>query len=359
MDEMWDEGRPEREKVVAQDAKIAREWNAKEYEREGQSIECCCCFGEEAWEEMGACEEGHLVCRSCINTHVSVLLPTLSFPPPSDDTATPPLGTLIPCPSCIPPCAFSLPLSTLTSYLTPTNLKSYNSTISSAFSRSLLQNFSSPTSLSSSITAKKCPFCPYTILLPLPLPLLSSSEYTLFSPILLIHKSILFLVTTFLFPYLLTAPSSSLSLLAPVIAWRNISSHHDALVERTKLVSSGTIFRCHNMYGGSGFPDDEVCGRESCVGCGKEVWGGVACCDGTGKKVESVDGASVAAAAAGGEDEEEKSKEELRLAVERAMSEAMIRTCPKCELGFTKLDSCNKVGLFASFLLSFSYVRCD
>ena len=37
--------------------------------------------------------------------------------------------------------------------------------------------------------------------------------------------------------------------------------------------------------------------------------------------------------------------EGLRLFVENAMAEALVRTCPQCGLNFLKLDGCNKMGI--------------
>jgi len=61
--EVWEEGKEKREEKAGRDEEVARELNRLQYEKEGQLVECCCCFGEEPWEEMGACGEGHLVCR--------------------------------------------------------------------------------------------------------------------------------------------------------------------------------------------------------------------------------------------------------------------------------------------------------
>ena len=61
--EVWEEGKEKREEKSEKDESVAREFNRLQYEKEGQLVECCCCYGEEPWEEMGACGEGHLVCR--------------------------------------------------------------------------------------------------------------------------------------------------------------------------------------------------------------------------------------------------------------------------------------------------------
>lgn len=89
------------------------------------------------------------------------------------------------------------------------------------------------------------------------------------------------------------------------------------IVEETRLREGGSILRC-----GRGEKEGGECGRESCLGCEGEVWGGEACvCFGRkgGRRAEEE-------GEAGGERTEEKKREECRLFVERAMSEALIRT---------------------------------
>jgi len=131
-------------------------------------------------------------------------------------------------------------------------------------------------------------------------------------------------------------------------------------VEEVRLKEGRSILKCGR---------EEECGRESCLGCGGEVWGGEACgCFGGkgGRRVQEGEGGKEGEV--GGERTEEKKREECRLFVERAMSEALIRTvslfeverraketrradlflslifqCPRCELGFTKSEACNKM----------------
>jgi hypothetical protein len=57
---------PERDACTrreAADAAIAKRINLDQYLEFGDELGCSCCFGDDAWEEMGACADGHLVCR--------------------------------------------------------------------------------------------------------------------------------------------------------------------------------------------------------------------------------------------------------------------------------------------------------
>ena len=53
----------------ALDHKLAVTLNEKEYEQEGQMIECGCCYGEVAFEDMIQCYEGHLFCEECLRNY--------------------------------------------------------------------------------------------------------------------------------------------------------------------------------------------------------------------------------------------------------------------------------------------------
>ena len=53
-------------KTEERDRLFALTLNDQQYEEEGQKIECGCCYGDAAFEDMVQCLEGHLFCASCL-----------------------------------------------------------------------------------------------------------------------------------------------------------------------------------------------------------------------------------------------------------------------------------------------------
>eukprot|EP00520_Triparma_pacifica_P009262 CAMPEP_0118634836 /NCGR_PEP_ID=MMETSP0785-20121206/1759_1 /TAXON_ID=91992 /ORGANISM="Bolidomonas pacifica, Strain CCMP 1866" /LENGTH=710 /DNA_ID=CAMNT_0006525837 /DNA_START=87 /DNA_END=2216 /DNA_ORIENTATION=+ len=51
------------------DVELARQLAREDAEKEGGTVECACCYGDVAFEEMCQCSEGHLFCLECLRRY--------------------------------------------------------------------------------------------------------------------------------------------------------------------------------------------------------------------------------------------------------------------------------------------------
>lgn len=111
------------------------------------------------------------------------------------------------------------------------------------------------------------------------------------------------------------AAAEEASVFGPRKTLRQTAAYVRDLVRRSAHKLNGATLHCHNP----------ACGRASCISCSREVWDGEGPCSCLASSPPPVV-AEVSASNDAKGSAEAKEKEELRLVVERAMTEAAVRT---------------------------------
>lgn len=375
----------------------------RQYASERQElIECLCCFDDVAFEDTVTCGLGnHTFCRNCLTRQVNeaiygqgiLKLDDLSI----SDTGGGGMGiTCFTIDSC--PAPFSH--RELQRGLPKETFRALERRVATQVLNSLMLGDRRGTGDSRLVT---CPFCPYAeigqgnVLGNVHYSPGSSFAMWIFSRCVIRILHLTFLVTLTILPFLYASvnPRSiqefddevgkSLSvnrlaikddsrkelstpvmpLLQPFTASRLISAHLEAVARRLLMQKNGAVFKCKNTaqvslpslregpsetkqdpaqqvaaqvdslkhrysHAYSTSPDSLsrlYCGRVSCLLCNREFFPGHSCLS------DEQDG--------------------LRLAVERAMSDAVKRTCPNCGLGFTKSDGCNSMQCICGYKMCY------
>ncbi|KAF8243320.1 hypothetical protein K440DRAFT_664172 [Wilcoxina mikolae CBS 423.85] len=287
-DELFDLGRELREAQIAADREIAAQLNEAEHADANELLECQCCFGDYAWEETVVCTEGHFFCHGCLIRSVQE-----SIYGQGKSLLTTHCSVRCLSSSASPPCTSSVPADILRAVL-PDEI--YHSLEDRTASESLEK---------SGLKLIRCPFCGY-------------AEADELQPYRIKCSALAIGIMT---PFVAI---SSLSALLPGFAllWRTClallliafspllstsTSRLSAVIRQVHLRRRGTLFRCYNPR----------CSRESCILCSKE-WAPFHKCY-------------------------EREEDAVRIFVEKAMADAVKRTCPLCHVSFIKSDGCNKL----------------
>ena len=404
-EEIWISLLPERKAREEEDHKLARELNAT-WVDDDQKFSCGCCFDDVPFEEIAVCSsttsaEPHFFCRECIRRQVEQhVYGAAPFMPYSEESG----GMGVRCLS-IEGCQASFSFQTLTRVLPPALLKALEERLADRAVDAVISNALTAGGRASGETVIQCPFCPYKELKDgriweRAFPLFRRSSFrsryrvrggtaegwiddltkACWSLTSLLLLAPIYVTATFVVafapeefaeffdphrpstsdPATKAAPMPHLYLLLEPV--RTIVIAHRYLTSVAELIISArtgqrSIFQCRNGPSHSPRPafgalaafatshsdlivkvwgsnetssalvagEEGSCGKLSCLVCFKEWKEGVHRC------FEDDDG--------------------LRLAMEKAMSEAIKRDCPSCGVAFVKTDGCNKVrpdwGLFS------------
>jgi len=168
----------------------------------------------------------------------------------------------------------------------------------------------------SGLDLARCPFCPYAEVVALEeyrikrsaKVALLVSVLVLFSIVPLSLVAFLILVLTMMLmlrsPSLPRETSNSIQWILSLTGFRERVEKSIGRIQRKRR---GNFFRCGSVR----------CGRDSCLECGSE-WAPFHKCY-------------------------EKEEDSVRIYVEKAMADAIKRTCPICHISFVKSDGCNKL----------------
>lgn len=296
----------QRKEQERQDFALALEWNETEAETAGEMYECECCFIPSTLQQMATCDvEGHYLCFRCIRHAINAALYDQGWARNIHaDRCT--IKCIAPITDGIEDCSGCIPLSFVKRALfeEPDGRDAY---------QKLQERFSNEAMLKSQLPLVRCPFCPYAEVDDLALPsanLLTSlrlrKEPVIFASVslfqvlcfqafrILMFFAALFLAFIVVINGILPNP---FPLLAPV----------QRALRRVHLKRRGLRFQCLSP----------ACGRPSCLSC-SAPWHDPHTC--YSSQLTS-----------------------LRLALERATTDAIKRTCPKCAMSFVKSGGCNKL----------------
>ncbi|KAK9370705.1 hypothetical protein V1509DRAFT_616589 [Lipomyces kononenkoae] len=301
--ELADIDRPRREGLVAKDELAARQANEQEYEMEGQLIECECCFGDYAWEDLACCSEGHFFCRNCLTSSVKEGL---------YGQGTLRGKSLVRCisASASPECDAAISISVLRAAI-PLQLYS-------EFERAQASDFFSKNATMKGYVV--CPFCnyaeeSYAAVLGRNGDFRYAGSLSILPRIVvMIHLKFIVLMLVMFVGFSYYVISRTFSCL-PEKAYKPtfgviddwIETEFTAVLRGVFRKRHGTAFHCKNP----------ACLRTSCTECQKEFLPFHKCY----------------------EDEEAR----MRVYIEKAMADAVKRTCPHCRISFIKSEGCNKL----------------
>ncbi|KAB2580560.1 Ring finger protein [Lasiodiplodia theobromae] len=295
--------RKQNEEMMVEDRALAEQLNEEEAEAAGEMYDCECCFTPSAFEHLSSCDQsGHWICFRCIRFSMNEALYGQGWAC-SVNTERLTLNCIAPvsdgqCQGCLPQHSVQRALA---------EERDGEATFRKFEERAITDSLRK-----SDLPVIQCPFCAYAEVDDVTLPLLSwkpgfrrtLSIWALPAAHFLYLKPIYFLIRflslfSFFFVTLnyLLPRRFRIDLVSPLLASR----------QRVARLRRGLRFTCAHP----------ACGRTSCLACHK-AWRDPHVCH-------------------------ESALASLRTHVENAVSNAVKRTCPRCNTSFLKSGGCNKL----------------
>ncbi|KAI5813893.1 hypothetical protein BZA77DRAFT_320107 [Pyronema omphalodes] len=282
--------RPIREKQINDDRLIALRLNEAEAASASALQECQCCYGDYSWEETACCSEGHFFCHGCLTRSVQETIfgqgKSLLLTEGSSN---------ISCISSSASCSASVPMDILQAAL-PADLL-----------QSLENRTASETLEKSGLKLIRCPFCDYAEAdEPQPYRIrYNALAIGIFSPFVAV-SALSIILPGFSTIWRVWLAMFILSI-TPLLGAKSLPARFTTAFTTVSLRHRGALFRCLSP----------TCSRGSCLLCSKEFTPFHRCY--------------------------EREEDAARLYIEKAMADAVKRTCPQCGISFVKSDGCNKL----------------
>ncbi|KAI9839235.1 MAG: hypothetical protein M1819_003228 [Sarea resinae] len=264
--------------------------------------ECQCCYMPTSFEQLSSCDQGgHFICFRCVRHAVNEALfgqgwnRNIEHEKGSLRCFAPILDGKGDCSGCIPQALVNRALS--------------EEKGGDGIWRKFEERLAEEALLKSRMSLVKCPYCIYAEVDEIYVPPTDRHSWRFKRTNLLSLSTIfIFLLSIGLIPFLIPLLIVIFSLLTltntiPAFLKPRITTS----LSRVRRSHRGLKFTCQNP----------LCARSSCLACHKE-WRDIHTCF-------------------------ESERAALRAAIERAMAEAIKRTCPHCNLSFVKSSGCNKL----------------
>lgn len=295
------------EAQIAEDRKISALLDEAEHAAASELVGCETCYGDYSWNKIAACSVGHFICYGCLTRSVQENLygQGQSMVGAKSSIRCISAAASPTCDACIPP-------EILVKVIPEDMLQSMEE-------KAATENLDR-----SGMSLIRCPFCSYAEVDELqPYCIRQWAQvcgiFVLLMLYIYLPESTLAFVPLYLFTSLITPflPRGSSGIVLDTIKLISLHKHWQDAVRRVQLKRRGTLFKCRN----------ERCKRESCIRCSKE-WTAFHKCF-------------------------EKEEDSVRIHVEKAMANAVKRTCPVCRISFVKADGCNKLTCVCGYIMCY------